>query len=542
MALSGQGIVRPALAVTDSVAPTNDLAIPFGSVLNDGPGGRDARQTVSLKDIGAQPLIVAQNGLALSGGTGFSIVSVISSTRGAVNVASANPTDRTIASAQNEIWTVTLAFDPTANGPSTGTLDISSNDTNQPVVHVSLTATGATPAITLTTPALPLSVSAGSVFNFAWQYTYPGTNAVLALYLDADANPATGLIPIATDIAAATAGSSYAWRVDPALAGSNYFVYATITDGSVTRGGYAPATLRIDPLGAFQLRSSREVTSADYGYEYEYNGQLYRGVTHLASGDNTVTVTNALPGGGTSTFQFTVKLVPSLIHTETVKHDELNRVQEVKNGNGIVTRLIYDQMGRVIRRESDNGAVVEFAYDVLGRRTRMTDYTGTTFYEWDDLSRLTAVITSKNAVKGDSDDLPLRYEYDLAGRQTAIVYPGGERIQYTYDNAGRMLTVNNVTRSLLFSSTYNPANGLLTKLSRPNGIDTLYSYDGMGRVTTLHHQRSGGTLVADFSYGLDAAGKATNFVTILPGGITKRGNTPTTASTGSRRQFMPKTA
>ena len=326
VALSGQGIVRPALIVTDSVAPTNDLSIPFGSVLNDGPGGRDARQTVTLIDIGAQPLILAQNGLSLSGGAGFSIVSVISSTRGPVDVSSANPTDRTMTTPQltvtavfpatpvspgglliysgtvrntgnitltdvvvvsdqpaantpligpmtlapgasanfisaygvpanafsvtttisgtgmdpytlntvtntvattcasttapciavtqasppapNEIWTVTLAFDPTANGPSAGTLGISSNDTNQPIVHVSLTATGATPAITLTTPALPLNVSAGSVFNFAWQYAYPSTNAVLALYLDTDANPANGLIPIATGISADAAGSS----------------------------------------------------------------------------------------------------------------------------------------------------------------------------------------------------------------------------------------------------------------------------------------------------------------------------------------------
>ncbi len=522
VALSGQGVVCPALAVTDSVAPTNDLTMPFGSLLNDGPGGTDAHQTVTLTDIGAEPLVVAQNGLSLSGGPGFSVVSVMSSTRGAVDVSSVNPPDRTITPAQNETWTVSLVFDPTVNGPSTGTLAISSNDTNQPLVQVSLNATGATPAITLTTPALPLNVSAGSVFNFAWQYSSPGTNTTLALYLDTDANPDTGLIPIATGVPAPSAGAVYSWRVDPALADSSYFVYATITDGSVTRGAYAPGTLRIDPVGAFQVRSSREVTSADYGYEYEYNGQLYHGVTHLASGDNTVTVSNALPGGGTATFQFAVNRVPSLIHTETVKHDQLNRVQEVKNGNGIVTRLIYDQMGRVIRRESDNSAVVEFTYDVLGRRTSMTDYTGTTFYEWDDLSRLTAVMTSKNAVEADSDDLPLRYEYDLAGRQTAIVYPGGERIQYTYDDAGRMLTVNNVTRSLLFTYAYNPTNGLLTKLSRPNGIDTLYSYDGMGRVTTLHHQRTDGTLVADFSYGLDAAGKATNFVTTLPDGITKR--------------------
>ncbi len=509
VSLTGQGISRPALMVSDSVLPANDLAVPFGSVLNDGLGGRDARQTVTLTDIGAQSLIVAQNGLSLFGGSEFSIVSVISSTRGAVNVFSANPIDRTIASAQNETWTVTLAFDPTANGPSTGTLDISSNDTDQPTVHVSLSATGATPAITLTTPALPLNVSAGSVFDFTWQYAYPGTNAILALYLDTDANPATALIPIATGISADTAGSSYSWRVDHALVGTNYHVYATITDGSVTGGSYAAGTLTTDPVGAFHLQSSSQVTSPDYAYQYLYNGQVYQGVTHLATGNNIVTVSNSLPGGGTATFQFAVELASSLIHTESVQRDALNRVVQIRNGNGIVTTLTYDQMGRLVQRASSNGAVVNYTYGVLDRRTSMTDYTGTTFYEWDDLDRLIAVIASKNAFKGDGDDLALRYEYDLADRRAAIIYPGGERIQYTFDDAGRMTTVNNVTRGLLFTYAYNPANGLLTQLSRPNAINTLYSYDGMARVTAIRHQRANGNLVAEFFYTLDVAGKAT---------------------------------
>ena len=44
-----------------------------------------------------------------------------------------------------------------------------------------------------------------------------------------------------------------------------------------------------------------------------------------------------------------------------------------------------------------------------------------------------------------SREKEISYEYDLAGRRTAIVYPGGERIEYTYDNAGRMKTVDTVT-------------------------------------------------------------------------------------------------
>lgn len=518
VAVAGSGAVRPALSVTDSSGPSNDLAVAFGAVLNDGAGKRSAVQTVRLKNVGTQPLIVSQNGLPLSGGAGFSVTGVVSSTRGSVSIASANNSDRTIAPTQTEVWTVSVAFDPAANGGATGTLQILSNDPSNATVAVGLAGTGAVPVIALTAPATNLNVSAGSVFEVAWTDAYAAGDARIALYADTDTNPASGLIAMATNLSEDDAENAYAWRVSEALTGGTYAVYAAISDGAVTNGSYAPGRLTVDALGSFKLRSPVEVTSPDYAYEYEYNGQIYQGVTHLQLGDNVVTVSNP-SGNGTATFQFTVRLVPSLVPAETVEHDELDRIETIKNGNGIETRMIYDAMSRLVRRESDNGAVVQFGYDVLGRRTNMVDATGTTFYEWDDLDRLTAAIRSRNSTKGDADDLALRYEYDLAGRETAMAYPGGERVEYAYDAAGRMLAASNVTRGLGFAYTYNSTNGLLTKLARPNGIETLYSYDGMGRLTNLLHQVSGGALVANYAYALDAAGRATEFRVTETGGV-----------------------
>jgi len=137
-------------------------------------------------------------------------------------------------------------------------------------------------------------------------------------------------------------------------------------------------------------------------------------------------------------------------------------------------------------------------------------------------NRLTNVVTSVSGVLGGSDNLSLSYEYDLAGHETAIIYPGGERIQYTYDNAGRLSTVDNITRNLIFQYTYNATNGQLQKLTRPNGIETDYRYDGMGRLTNILHQvTASGSLVAQYGYTLDAIGKATLRTSTLPGNITR---------------------
>jgi YD repeat-containing protein len=511
--VSGTGLTRASLIVSNSVSPTNNLAVNFGTVLNDGTGGTKGLATLTLWNRGTTNLIIGQNGLTFSGGAGYSVVSVVSSTRGPVDLTSATIAMRTIAPVQAEFWTVTLAFDPAANGLSSSTLSIASNDQQNPTTQIALTGTGATPNITLNTPASQLNVSADSLFTLTWQTTYPLTNALITLYLDANNNPPAGLMPIATGIQNGT-GNSYTWQSSPAFIGTNYYVYATMTDGSVTGSSFAAGRLKIDPVGAFQFLSSIVATNASYVYNYAYNGVTYTGTNQLALGANVIYVTN-----GSAIYQIIITRVPLLAQVDAVQYNQLNQVSTTTNGNGIVTTLTYDQMGRVVRRQSSNGAVVTYAYDVFGNRTNMTDYTGTTFYQYDDLNRLTAVTYSKDNILGNADDLVLSYEYDLAGNKTAIVYPGGERIQYTYDNAGRMSTVNNVTRSLLFQYTYNPVTGQLTKLTRPNGIETDYSYDGMGRLTNILHQTtSGGALKAQYGYTLDAIGKATLLTIKLPSG------------------------
>jgi YD repeat-containing protein len=501
VSVSGQGLDRPSLVVSNSLSSANGLVMNFGNVLNDGSGGTMGTATLTLSDQGTRPLVISQTGLTLSGGAGFSIGTIYSSQRGIINLST---NSSTIAPTNSEIWTVPITLDPTANGISTATLTIASNDAQSPT-QVALSGTGMTPTITLNTPANQLNVSAGAVYNFTWQTTYPIASATITLYLDTDLNPTSGLMPIATGLPI-TAGSSYAWHVDPAFIGTNYHVYATITDGSVSNGSYAPGNLKIDPVTDFQFLSSITVTNASYVYQYVYNGTSYTGTNQLALGANVVNITN-----GTAINQVIITRVPSLSQVNAVQYNQLSQVTTTTNANGIVTTLTYDPMGRLVRRQSSNGAVVTYTYNPLGQRTSMTDYTGTTYYGWDDLGRLTAITNGAGLV--------LSYEYDLAGQETAIVYPGGERIQYTYDNAGRLSTVTNVTHNLAFQYSYDPATGQITKLTRPNGIETDYSYDGMGRLTNILHKTSTG-LVAQYGYTLDAMGKATLLTTTLPG-VTK---------------------
>jgi len=119
--------------------------------------------------------------------------------------------------------------------------------------------------ITLNTPASQMNVSAGSVFTFTWQTTDLTPTATINLYLDASVS-LSGLIPIVSGLQNQTVSglnTSYVWQASSALAGTNYYVYATMTDGTVA-GSYAPGQLQIDPVGAFQLLSSIVATNASY--------------------------------------------------------------------------------------------------------------------------------------------------------------------------------------------------------------------------------------------------------------------------------------
>ena len=525
VSLSGTGLNQPGIETADSVGATGDHAMDFGPTLNDGAGGRTRTQTVTVKNIGTQNLIVSQNGIAIVSGTKFSVQSIVSSTRGAITISSSDPVARTIAPLGAETWTVTTAFDPDANSAFTGTLRITSNDPDVPTVDFSLSGSGVQPTIALnpTTPGNTLFISASQVHPLTWTANYTGGDALISLYRDTDTNPANGNTLIVSGLLQ-SAGSSYDWRPDASLAGQEFYLYATIADGTVSNGSFSGRKVRIDAVGDFQLLSAVETASADYAYEYEYLGKLYAGTIALQPGQNTVTVTTPLAGGGNATHEFTVNKGDSLLQSEGYTYDEMQRIATYRNGNGIVTTYFYDTAGRLDHTQATNGAVVQFGYDTLSRREFMTDSTGTTFYEYDDLDRLKKVITSDNAIKGNADDLVLSYdEYDPAGNIKTLTYPGGEQISHTFDDAGRMKTATNVSLGFTATYIYNPLSGLLERVERSNGLNTEYEYNNMGRLNLVRHKKTAGagTTLAEYSYSLNASGNADYLIITLPSGTKK---------------------
>jgi hypothetical protein len=150
VAVNGTGVPVPApnIGVTDSVAPTDDLSVPFGSTTVGG----SSSQTITVTNSGDADLVLGTvTGLAAP----FAI-------------ASDNCSGQTVTAMGT--CTFQVEFSPIAAGVFNDGLDIPSNDADTATVTVSISGTGASsmgPAISVSdsvSPADDLQVDFGDVF------------------------------------------------------------------------------------------------------------------------------------------------------------------------------------------------------------------------------------------------------------------------------------------------------------------------------------------------------------------------------------------
>lgn len=128
--LSGAGVAAPvsAITVTDSVAPDDDLQVPFGSVTTGG----QANQSLTITSTGNTSVLIGQIGVPTGLAAPFSVTSDTCSNQSLAPAA---------------VCTVGLRFQPVGTGAFNGSLDIPSSDANAAVIAVLVSGTGAATAV-----------------------------------------------------------------------------------------------------------------------------------------------------------------------------------------------------------------------------------------------------------------------------------------------------------------------------------------------------------------------------------------------------------
>jgi RHS repeat-associated protein len=191
------------------------------------------------------------------------------------------------------------------------------------------------------------------------------------------------------------------------------------------------------------------------------------------------------------------KILPDGSLTETRQYDTDGNLLSLTHFNGVTTTFTYDALNRLLTRATPGETTVSFTYTAAGMRNTMTDGSGTTTYSYDSLDRLSAKATPEGT---------LSYTYDAAANVASMTSSNsnGASVSYTYDDVGRLSTVvdNRLTGNNTTTYTYDPASNLATA-TYPNGLQSTFTYDELNRLTALSAP------TASYSYQLGATGNRT---------------------------------
>ncbi len=197
----------------------------------------------------------------------------------------------------------------------------------------------------------------------------------------------------------------------------------------------------------------------------------------------------------------------------SIRDEEGNPLFASEYGEGgVVTRTtdldgtrtsVYDTRGNEVEGRDEFGLRKSMVYDPLGRLTSMTDGRGNTFtIAYDRLGREIGAdygqgvsVTTEYDLGSDWTALEgptigrIERELTPGGQPAGWVLPGGDRIVYRYDRAGRLTEmIDEAGRKTRYE--YDAA-GRRTKVVGPRNDETTYEYDAAGRLVqetnTLGH-------------------------------------------------------
>ncbi|TRX57221.1 RHS repeat domain-containing protein [Thalassomonas sp. M1454] len=221
-----------------------------------------------------------------------------------------------------------------------------------------------------------------------------------------------------------------------------------------------------------------------------------------------------------------------------ISYDVHNNPVSITDANDNVTTYSYDDFGNKLYESSPDRGNWSHKYDKAGNKVQTIDAKGQVFtYQFDGYNRAVQVINNSEnsaynitnnyqncnsgegkicAIEKDNTTLNFQYNgfeqvsnqkqtisleegtiesdilynYDLAGRVKQIIYPSGVELNYLYDSAGNIASINaniNGVSQNLINSAQHTFSGNLTSLKFGNGLTLNKSYDLAGRITAVEN-------------------------------------------------------
>jgi RHS repeat-associated protein len=199
---------------------------------------------------------------------------------------------------------------------------------------------------------------------------------------------------------------------------------------------------------------------------------------------------------------------------EEYQYDNVGNVTTFTDCKGNDTTYTFDDLYRLTQIQYEDLSTVDYTYDLNSNRTKMEDDAPNTDdyveYAYDHWNRLTSetrhITTSTYAVS---------YQYDVASRITKVTYPDNMEILYSYDDVNRMTEikryVDGSTDEILMDSVQYNVDNLLTQFDYGNDLQATFSYDSQDRISTID-VKNGTTSYVDLDYTYDNNSNITQLV------------------------------
>jgi RHS repeat-associated protein len=239
-------------------------------------------------------------------------------------------------------------------------------------------------------------------------------------------------------------------------------------------------------------------------YQYNESNQL---ISFTDAEDHTTTFTYDSPFGMT-------RITYPDSEYEEYEYSSAGNITSFIDCNGNEITFTYDDMYRLTQVQYPDLSIVSFAYDLNSNRIEMEDDTPDTGdyaeYSYDSWNRL----VSQTRHIGQ-DEYTVSYQYDVASRLTTLAYPDGMQILYFYDDLNRMTQIKRYidgqdNEILMENAQYNTEN-LLTQFDYGNALQTTLSYDSRDRISAID-VKDGATSFLDLDYTYDSAGDVTQLI------------------------------